>query len=152
LCGKVISSKSVTVHLPLEIQHPKHFVKIKWAKRLIDFGEFWKRALKIPLYWENAPLLNEGTWDLVFGQTKWHLVPGDIDLCLDMGHLMLGAKSVKEARGAILKLLKKKGKQVKHLHLHENNFIHDTHNKPGKVLTNSFLKRIKKGRTFIYEK
>ena len=93
--------KSVTTHLPLELQH-RVYLDIERANKLIKFGQFWAALFKVKLYWENAPLLNYGTWELKHGQTDWELVPYDISLCLDTGHAMLGAVSMEEARGRII--------------------------------------------------
>ncbi len=150
--AKVRNCKTVTTHLPLELQHPKYFKNYNLAKNLILFAEFWKKVIGIKLYWENAPLLTYGSWKLKYGQTEWNLIPTDLELCLDSGHLILGSKNTKEARNRIMNILKKKGDQIKHLHISENNFISDEHKKPGKVLYEPLLKLMKKGRTFIYEK
>ena len=152
LVARLLSAKSLTAHLPLEIQHPKIFRNIVWVNKLIRLGEFWKEIFRVKLFWENAPLLVYGTWILKFGQTDWHLVPGNIDLCLDTGHLMQGSQSVSEARKRITKILGKHGAKIKHLHLHENDLVHDNHWRPKKILTKRLLDRLKSGRTFIYEK
>lgn len=152
IAGKVMFSKSVTAHLPLEIQHPNYFNNLKLALRLIKFGHWWKRFLRISLYWENAPLLNYDSWDLKFGQTEWDLVPKEIDLCLDTGHLILGSRNVKEARKRLREILERGDSQIKHLHLHENDLVHDIHSFPEKILNKRLMGSLIKGKTYIFEK
>ncbi len=152
LAARLLSAKSLTAHMPLEIQHPRIFRKKELGNRLIGFGEFWKKIFSVKLYWENAPLLIYGTWKLKFGQTDWRLMPETIDLCLDTGHLMQGSKNVSGARKRIEKILIKRGAMIKHLHLHENDLIHDSHWRPKKILSKRLLGRLKSGRTFIFEK
>lgn len=149
---KLKKGKSLTAHLPLEIQHPHIFKQFWFAIMLIRWGEVWKKALKVKLYWENSPLLNVGTWNLKFGQTDWNMIPQNIDLCLDTGHLMLGSREVAEARRRINKVLKEMGTKICHLHLHENNLANDQHLPPGKVLDKELLARLTQGRTYIYER
>ncbi len=150
--AKLFSAKSLTAHLPLEIQHPGKYTLIKMANRFISWGEFWKKLFRVNLYWENAPLLIYGSWKLKHGQTAWRQVPKHIWLCLDTGHLIQGSQNPSLARKRIRSVLKSRGAQVKHLHLHENDLIHDNHWHPKRILTKNLLKILKKGRTFIYEK
>ncbi|MEK7497840.1 MAG: hypothetical protein AAB656_02890 [Patescibacteria group bacterium] len=147
-----IRAKSVTVHLPLELQHPKVYKNLDRGSHFIDFGEFLKKTFGINLYWENAPLLNYGTWNLKFGQTEWIRISKKIDICLDTGHLILGAKSATLARKRILKVITERGNQIKHLHISENDFVYDQHKRPKKIITKKLLKVITKNRTFIYER
>lgn len=149
--AKLLRCKSVTCHLPLEMQHSEEYRNIKLAKKFIRFGQRWKKRLKIKLYWENAPLLVYGVWNLKHGQTDWSGIPRDIELCLDTGHLMLGARSKRDARNRIRNILKDRRDQIKHLHLHENDLEHDLHAKQRKILSKKLLNELKKGRTFIYE-
>ncbi len=143
---------SLNVHLPFEVAHPAIYPNLENGIRFIRFGERLKRMFHIKLYWENAPAQNYGVWDLKYGQMDWTQVPDTIDLCLDTGHVMLGAKSVPEARTRLLKLLQDRGKQVKHLHIHENDLLHDVHNPIGKVTTNDLLKTLTENRSYIFEK
>lgn len=143
---------SLTVHLPLEIQHPSIFKNIKLGIIYIKFGELLKFIFQINLYWENAPLLEHGTWKLKYGQLNWDNIPDRISLCMDTGHLMLGSANIQEAQKRILNFSDRFGKRIKHLHIHENNFKSDEHMRPKKVITSSILNKIKTDRTFIYEK
>lgn len=128
---KIHGYKSLTAHLPLELQHPKTFPwKIAQGKAFINFGEKLKKLFKIKLYWENAPLLDSKTFSMVHGQTDWTYIPFAIDLCLDTGHLILGASNKMFARARIRQVLKDRGTQIKHVHIHENDLKHDQHKKP----------------------
>ena len=149
--GKIKKFKSVTTHLPLELQH-RIYSHIARGKRLIKFGEFLATLIGVNLYWENAPLLNFGTWDLKHGQTEWELVPYNIPLCFDTGHAILGAKSAEEARKTILTIFKDRAKQIKHLHIHENDLVHDIHTPPNTIITKELFEEITKNRTYIFEK
>lgn len=144
--------KSLTVHFPLEIMYPTVFPDKKMAHAFIWWGEWLKKRLHIPLYWENAPLLSYGSWRLKYGQMDWSIVPSHVDLCLDTGHLMLGSQSVNDARKRIKSIVKQYGKKIKHLHIHENNLISDTHNPPSQIITKQLLKEMCVGRTYIFEK
>jgi len=151
--GKVVGARSVTAHLPLEFQHPDEFRNIMMANSLIRFGEYLKKLFNIKLYWENAPLLNFGTWDLKYENTDWENVPKNINLCLDTGHLMLGVKTKKEFLKTLDWVLKQYGEQLKHLHLHENDFKSDQHlSVPGKIIDKKLRDRLITSRSFIYEK
>jgi sugar phosphate isomerase/epimerase len=149
---RLYSYISLNVHLPFEVQHPSVYPCLKKGLMFIRFGERMKRIFNIRLYWENAPAQNYGTWNLKNGQTQWEHIPETIDLCLDTGHVMLEARSVEEARRNIVKILKKRGKQIKHLHVHENDLLHDTHNPIGKVITKKLLADLTYNRTYIFEK
>lgn len=152
LWGKVNNCRSVTTHLPLEIMHPGIYRKLGEARLLIRFGEVVKKLVGMRLYWENAPLLRYRKWNLRHGQMSWKLVPREIELCLDTGHLILGAKTVVEARRRIEVVLEERGKQIRHLHLHENDFKTDQHRHEWKVLTPTLMRKLKQGRSYIYEK
>lgn len=147
---------SLNVHLPFEIQHPQHYPNLKLGFFFIKYGEFLKKVLGINLYWENAPEENYGKWDLTWGQTEWQYVPENIELCIDIGHLMIGSKSITEAKKRIDAVFKERGNQIKHLHLHINDLSSDQHiNNPikiSKLMSKNWLTKIKIGRTFIYEK
>jgi len=150
--ARLHSYLSLNVHLPFEVQHPSVYPHLYKGLRFIRFGERVKRIFNIRLYWENAPAQNYGTWNLKNGQTQWKHIPKTIDLCLDTGHVMLETRSVEEARKNIVKILKKRGKQIKHLHIHENDLLHDTHNPIGKVITKKLLADLTDNRTYIFEK
>jgi sugar phosphate isomerase/epimerase len=150
--AKIMHNFSLTVHLPFEIQHSQQ-LDVKKALKFISYGEFLKKVFKIKLYWENAPWLNYGTWDLKYKNTLWKYIPYDIDLCLDTGHLMLESHSKSEYLKKLNKLLKERGKQIRHLHLHENNFKSDQHKKvPGKIINDKLVKTLTKNRSYIFEK
>lgn len=149
---KINNYIDLTVHLPFEIQHTE-FLNIKKAKRYIYFGERLKKIFGVSLYWENAPWLNYGTWDLKYKNTNWEHVPKDIELCLDTGHLMLGCKNKKIFFKKLKKVLKGRGEQIKYLHLHENNFVSDKHFPvPGKIITKKLMDNLIKNRDCIIEK
>ncbi|MBI4158238.1 MAG: hypothetical protein HY505_01260 [Candidatus Yanofskybacteria bacterium] len=143
--------KSLTTHLPLELQH-KFYSNVNRGRKLIKFGQFLAALFRTKLYWENAPLLNYEIWNLKHGQTEWELVPHEIFLCFDTGHAMLGAVSDKNAQEDILSIFRKRRFQIKHLHIHENDLIHDNHDPVGRVITKDIFKEITNGRTYIFEK
>ena len=144
--------KSLTVHLPLEIQHPHVYKKKNEGLRFIQFGECLKNFFRIKLYWENAPEEVTGEWSLRYGQTDWTYVPHDIAICFDVGHCMIGAHDKDDAKKRIQIIFAKRGKQIKHLHIHENDFFHDTHQNLGHILTHDFIKPFLRKRTYIFEK
>ena len=148
--GKLLKVQSVTTHIPLELQHLIYQPKTK-GEKLIKFGMSVAALFRTKLYWENAPLLNYGTWDLKHGQTEWDLVSKGIPLCLDTGHLILGAASLEEAQKRIRDIIAERGEQIKHLHIHENDLLHDNHRPPEKIVTPEILSLIISGRTYIFE-
>jgi len=150
--GKLTGATSITAHLPLEIQHPTLYPNHQRAKTLLLFGEKLKKLFHIPLYWENAPLLHYKTWNLQHGQTDWKRIPKHIALCLDTGHLMLGSPDIKHAQQRIQILLRTRGNQIRHIHLHENDLVHDLHQYPKKVITKKLLDKLIHNRTYILEK
>ena len=141
--------KSINVHLPYELQHPHKFPGKRIGLSYVKFGEILKRMLHIQLYWENAPALIVGKWSLAYGQTNLENIPTNINLCLDTGHLMLGSKNPGRT---ISTCLKRFGKQIKHVHLHENDLKSDQHIPPSKHLNKKLVKEIIQGRTWIIEK
>lgn len=145
---------TLNVHIPFEIQHPSYYSYLKGIKAYtyIVFGEILKKAFRTKLYWENAPMLNYGRWDLARGQTDWTHIPKWIELCLDTGHHMLGSKDVDEARQRIVDILVSRGKQIKHLHIHENDLQTDKHWHSWKVITQDLMEELQRGRSFIFEK
>lgn len=162
----VLRPKSLTTHIPLELQHvemrfhytPDGLVK---ALRFVRFGEYLKRLTGIKLYWENAPLLKVGTWDLKYKNpviTSFDFMPLDAELCLDTGHAMLGYSSKETARAIIYGVLSLYGSMIKHLHIHENDLVHDKHWNPRdihplkRVLTKPILEKLMKDRSYIFEK
>jgi len=143
---------TLTAHLPLEIQHPQIFKNKVGAIIFVYFGELLKYLFSIPLYWENSPLLEYGSWKLKYGQLDWNSIPPYIQLCLDTGHLMLGSKNAFEARKRIRAFIRRFDKRIGHLHIHENKFIKDDHFRPNAVINSKLLKSIIKSRTYIFEK
>lgn len=149
---KINNYKSLTVHLPFEIQH-KEVKNLKKAHAFINFGEILKRLFNIKLYWENAPWLNYGSWDLKYKNTLWKDIPKNIDLCLDTGHLMLGERNKKVFYGKLKRIIHLYSAQIKHLHLHENDLKSDKHEEvPGKIIRKRIFKNLTKNRTYIIEK
>lgn len=149
--AKINNYPTLTIHLPFEIQHKKVF-NLKKALLYIFFGEALRKIFEVNLCWENAPWLNYGTWDLKYGNTSWQYIPKNINLCLDTGHLMLGAKNKQEFAKKLETILRKRGEQIKHLHLHENNFKRDKHTPvPGKVITKNLFQELTQNRSYIVE-
>jgi len=144
--------QSLNVHLPFEVQHPSVYTNLDRGIQFIRYGEGVKNLLDIALYWENSPKVNFGTWDLRLDQTDWTYVPRDIDLCLDTGHLILGARCEEEAQWRIRKILEERGDQIKHLHLHENDMIHDNHDPIGQIVTTDLFHELITNRSYIFEK
>ncbi len=150
---KVHPFLSLNVHLPFEVQHPLVYTHLERGIQFVRFGEGLKKLFDIALYWENSPEQNYGSWDLKFGQTDWTHIPRNIELCLDTGHLMLGSQSIQAARERIEGVFTDRNKQIRHLHIHENDLLHDDHAPIGRVITEDiFRKLISNGRTFIFEK
>lgn len=148
--------KSLNVHLPFEVQHPHIYRSTLFSRYFIFFGELLKKKFKINLFWENAPEENYGVWTLKYGQTNWTNVPSDIDLCLDIGHFSLGYPSYRKARQEMDLFLSERGLQIKHLHLHTNNLLEDQHitdvTKVEKDFSKTFISKLKKNRSYIYER
>ena len=149
---KLRGGYSLTVHLPYEVQHPDFVGTLENGIKFIEYGELLKRMFNVRLYWENAPWLIPPKWGLKYDNTNWLRVPRDIDLCLDTGHLMLGQRSKEAFYAKLSTILKKRGHQIKHLHLSENNFKYDQHKHTRKILTDRRLRKITRGRTWIWEK
>lgn len=148
---KIYGYPTLTTHLPFEIQH-RQVLNLGKAYSFIRFGETLRKIFKVNLCWENAPWLNFGKWNLKYGNTLWQYIPTNINLCLDTGHLMLGAKNKDTFNKRLQKVLKKRGIQIRHLHLHENNFQKDQHLPvPGKVIAQSLFRKLIKNRTYIVE-
>lgn len=152
---KFYKYKSLNVHLPFEVQHPTVYSTTIFSRGYIKFGEFLKNISHINLFWENAPEEIYGTWTLKHNQTDWSQVPPEVDLCLDIGHLSLGAVNISEARKGIRRLINERGHQIKHLHLHTNNLKADQHCTDIVLIERVFSKKLidslKVGRTYIYE-
>lgn len=150
---KLRGGYSLTVHLPYELQHPPFRGQLLNGIKFVNFGEKLKEIFKVRLYWENAPWLNVGTWDLKYPQDYGFIAAtSKAEYCLDTGHLILGCRSAKLARAHLLSYIKLFGDQIKHVHLHENDLKHDHHWHSQKILTPELVNIITKGRTFIWEK
>ena len=144
--------RSLNLHFPFELQHPGFYPRLNMGLNYVRIGEVLKKLLGIKLYWENAPAQTNKTWILKHGQTDWVRVPDNIELTLDTGHLILGARNIAVARARIETILRDRGKQIKHLHLHENDLVHDTHEPVGKMIDKKLLAKLIKNRTYIFEK
>jgi len=145
---------SLNVHLPLEIQHPDVYSDLDQGVNFILFAEVAKKAFNVLLYWENSPeqVYDGEDWVLKHGQTNWENIPDTIDLTLDTGHLMLGARDIAEARDRLENVLFIYGEQIKHVHVHENDLVHDDHLATGTVIDEALLEKLKQGRTYIFER
>lgn len=161
LAANILETKShkyssLTVHLPFEIQHPKIYRSIWKGMLFIAVGEFLKKVVNIRLYWENAPEEVVKKWCLKYGQTEWLYVPRDIDLCLDIGHLIIGSNNLQEARKRIKRIIQQREKQIKHLHLHINRLRSDDHivctKAVKRVIGPKILRCLVKDRTYIFER
>jgi len=150
-------SKTITQHLPFEIEHPHIYKNKRFGLLFISFGEVLKKIFNIKLYWENCPVLIVGKWSLRYGQTNWNAIPNGIDLTLDTGHAILGSKDVSTARLRLKNIVIKLKKCIKHIHLHENNLISDKHWKPlssyakKRVITQTLFQALTKNRSYIFE-
>lgn len=149
---KLRDGQTLTVHFPYELLHTELLEYYRNGVRFVKFGEWLKKVFKIKLYWENAPWLNVGVWDLKFRSKGMYIANSKVDLCLDVGHLMLGCENPMFANALIRAYIDLWGDRIKHLHLHENDLIHDKHWHTQEILTPAFVKEITKGRTFIWEK
>ncbi|MBI2064872.1 MAG: hypothetical protein HYT62_02320 [Candidatus Yanofskybacteria bacterium] len=152
LACRLFCYKSLTTHLPLELQHNIYAENMKTGTKLINFGQITAAFFRVKLYWENAPLLNYGPFNLKHGQIDWRLVPQNIPLCFDVGHEMLGARSIEEAQKRIIAIFNERSSQIKHLHIHENDLIHDLHSRPDTVITKEMIRYLTQNRTYIFEK
>lgn len=149
---------SLTTHLPYNLTEGSNY---HIARNFVLFGELLSKLLGIKIYWEYAPALNYGTWTLKNINLDWQnifkKIPENILLCLDTGHVMLGSATKEDARSVIRLWISKFGRRIRHLHVHENDFISDKHWFPEKVsqtnriLTEEFIKEITEDRSFIYE-
>lgn len=143
---------SLTVHLPFQVQHPSVYPDLEAGIRFINYGEHLKKFFGIKLYWENAPEEEYGHWHLKHGQTTWTHVPHNIDLCLDLGHLMIGTSDTTAAIERIDQIIANRGSQIKHLHIHENDLLHDQHRSIGTILSQEYIDSLIKNRSYIFEK
>jgi len=150
--AKQIGAAEINFHIPSEIQ----FVSMRneaVGLAFMDFVSDLGRQLEIRVVWENAPLLTPPTWSLV-EQTAF--IPKGYDLCLDTGHLILGASCREEAVDRIDAFIYEHGAFVRHLHIHINDLVSDQHNNdPVDVITFLGFERFKslvEGRSYIFEK
>ena len=150
--AREMGAAEINFHIPGEIQ----FVSMRnepVGRSFMDFVCGVGQGAGIRVVWENAPLLTAPNWSLA-EQTAF--IPQGYDLCLDTGHLMLGASGRDEALARIDAFMNEHGESVKHLHIHINDFQLDLHNNdPVEVITFLELERFKRlveGRTYIFEK
>lgn len=150
---KIKRGSDITIHVPYELMHIELNDKSILAFKFIAYGEWLKRIFHIPLYWENAPWLDYGTWDLKYipAYIYFELLPTTIEYCLDTGHVMLGMKSKKNAVNLIKHIIDLHGSQIKFLHLHENDLVHDFHLHTDKILTREVVNYITCGRDYVWE-
>lgn len=146
IIGKIKRVKNITFHLPIEICLPSK-INLSRAKLYLNFVEMMSRMVRINVVWENIAFLSTKDWSIV-EQSTWDYVPKNINLCLDTGHLILNEKN---PRKRILEISKKYDKQIKHLHIHENDLLHDLHLPPKRIIDKKTFKIITKGRTWIIE-
>ena len=145
LLARLTNPKNITFHFPLEIMFAS-MINIKKGNSYVEWVEAVAKKLGVLVVWENIAFLNEKDWSLK-EQAIWKYIPKNVSLCLDTGHIILGEKNPKKK---ILQIVGKYGKRIKHLHLHENDLIHDLHLPPGKILK-PLMKYLTKGRTWIIE-
>ncbi|OGK12111.1 hypothetical protein A3C98_03980 [Candidatus Roizmanbacteria bacterium RIFCSPHIGHO2_02_FULL_37_15] len=145
ILARIVNAINITFHFPIELAFPSS-INTKRGIVYINWVEFWAKKLKVVVVWENISLLKKTDWSLL-EQSTWEYIPKRINLCLDTGHLILGEKN---PRKRILEIIKKYGRRIKHLHLHENDLKRDLHLPPGKILKPLFNLLIK-GRTWIIE-
>lgn len=148
IIAKFLNSKSITFHLPVGVQFKSYLNNSNWVfvHRISKLSYYFS----ISCYWENTALCTVDTWKLK-EQSNLLNIKGDVNICLDTGHLILGSDNIKDARKRILMFLKKYSNQIKHIHLHENDLIHDQHKKTGKIINKKLRNSLIKGRTYIDE-
>lgn len=150
--AKDIGAAEVTFHIPDEIQ----LASCRNENRGYQFVDFVREVgtiLGIRVVWENAPRLTAPDWSLVEQSTY---VPARGELCLDIGHKMLGAPDKEGALESIDLFMEQYGSRVRHLHLHINDLKCDQHiNDPGKVIDFLGLERFNRmteQATYIFER
>ncbi|MBN8548497.1 MAG: hypothetical protein J0M12_04200 [Deltaproteobacteria bacterium] len=150
--ARALRAAELNFHLPLETQFIEHQDEAS-ARCFMDFVDAVGKAAGVTPVWENAPLLEDGTWRLI--RNTEH-IPHDRLLCLDTGHLILGSRDQTEALARIDTFWDHHGAQVRHLHIHVNDLVHDQHvNDPAKVIEFLGLERfvrITANATYIFER
>lgn len=150
--AKDTGAAEVTFHIPDEIQLASCRNESR-GNHFIDFVCEAASTLGLRVVWENAPRLTPPDWSLVEQSTY---VPARGDLCLDIGHKMLGARDKESALKSIDRFMEQHGSRVRHLHLHINDFKCDQHvNDPATVIEFLGLERFKRmteHATYIFEK
>jgi hypothetical protein len=144
-------SPEINFHIPNEIlfESQRDFVA---GEKFMAFVDAVSERIAMPVVWENAVRLKLPEYSLVENQSH---IPRGRNLCLDIGHLALGASSKEEALGRIDRFEQSYGERIKHLHLHVNDLVHDQHlNDPAVVvdyLGQERFERLVRGRSFIFE-
>jgi hypothetical protein len=145
-------TQPLNFHIPDEIQ----FASRRDIPRGLQFMNHVERvaiALGVGIVWENSAILDPDSWEFRENQS---MIPAEFSLCLDIGHLMLGSKSQAEAIDRIDQFMESYGNQVRHLHLHINDFMFDRHwNQESSVvqfLGQTRFTELVTGRTYIFEK
>lgn len=152
LRARALGARDLNFHIPHECQYAA-FRDEALANAFMEFVDRTGELLGITTLWENAPILDTTDWSI---KTQTDAVPEQRRLCLDIGHLALGAESQAAALARIDEFYARHAAQIRHLHLHVNDLVHDQHNNnPAAVL--EFLgverfRRLTAGRTFIYER
>jgi hypothetical protein len=149
--SKIINAKTLNLHLPLEIQFASHRKKIKTGEHFVKVINLGAQILNVNLVWENSCILSPTDWSILENTSY---TPKGIPLTFDFGHFML-KKDRKTVLSQIDKFFLIYGKDIKHLHLHINNFRSDLHmNDPQRVkqfLGTKRFNRLIKDRTYIFE-
>ena len=148
IIAQLLRPKNITFHFPIEIAFPSQWKKYKRGIRFINIIEQVAGFFHVSILWENISWLHTHDWSLK-EQMQWKKVPPKIKICFDTGHAMLGTKN---PRAKITQILTRYGDRIKHIHLHENDLLHDLHLPPHKHLTKPFVNQIIKNRTWIIEK
>ena len=146
LLARWLGARNLTFHFPVELAFVSCLNETVGGK-YVRWVEWWAMKLGVQVVWENIVWLSEKDWSLK-EKMMWDHIPFGVNLCMDTGHLMIGSVDpVAEIRSFI----KKFGKRIKHLHIHENDLKHDLHLPPGEVLKPMFIEEITRGRTWMYE-
>lgn len=150
--AQTLGARELNFHLPLETQF-ESYRNLAAGERFMDLVDTLGTLWGVTPVWENACVLNTKDWSIVENQTY---IPANRRLCLDIGHLMLGAKSDQEALARIDRFIAQHGEHTFHLHLHINDRVHDQH-RCDPLLVKEFLgqerfARLIAGRSYIFEK
>jgi hypothetical protein len=151
LATRHMAAPEINFHIPNEILFESQR-NIKVGERFMNFVDGAAKLIGVKVVWENAVMIDISDWSLIENHS---LIPENRRLCLDTGHLILGAKDQSEACKRVEDFLTLHGDQIKHLHLHVNDLEHDWHwNQPELVeqyLGSSLLQRLISGRSYLFE-